>query len=88
MFFVLASEMMAKFIKTCDFPPSLDNLSKLLEKLTPVQQKVITWRFGLEDDCELTLSQISSRLNLSRERIRQIQYQAMAILRRHQADIH
>lgn len=65
----------------------LDNLSKLLEKLTPVQQKVITWRFGLEDDCELTLSQISSRLNLSRERIRQIQYQAMAILRRQQDDI-
>lgn len=63
------------------------DLNKLLDFLTPIQQKVITWRFGLEDHQELSLSQIGEKLNLSPERIRQIQYQAITVLRRKQNNI-
>jgi len=63
------------------------DLNKLLDFLTPIQQKVITWRFGLEDHQELSLSQIGEKLNLSSERVRQIQYQAITALRRQQHQI-
>ncbi|MBO3463647.1 RNA polymerase sigma factor, RpoD/SigA family [Aetokthonos hydrillicola Thurmond2011] len=59
------------------------NLRELMESsLTSIQRQVITLRFGLEDDQQVTLMEIARRLKLSRERIRQIQCQAIKILRR------
>jgi RNA polymerase nonessential primary-like sigma factor len=62
------------------------NLTDLLACLKPVQRQVLSWRFGLEDGQELTLAQIGDRLNVSRERVRQIEYKAMSTLRRQQKD--
>jgi RNA polymerase nonessential primary-like sigma factor len=63
------------------------DLSKLLTLLNPRQRKVLTLRFGLEDNQELTLSQVAKRLNLSRETIRKTEHLALKILRSHQNKI-
>jgi RNA polymerase nonessential primary-like sigma factor len=44
-------------------------------------------RFGLENDQELTLAQIGEKLNVSREGVRQIQQQAITVLRRQKTEI-
>ncbi|MDD5307680.1 MAG: sigma-70 family RNA polymerase sigma factor [Deltaproteobacteria bacterium] len=59
-----------------------DNLNTVLAALTPMERRIISWRFGLEDDDERTLKQIGSFYNLSRERIRQLQEQALRKMRR------
>ncbi|MBO3459456.1 RpoD/SigA family RNA polymerase sigma factor [Aetokthonos hydrillicola Thurmond2011] len=59
------------------------NLQQFMESsLTPVQRQVLTLRFGLEDGEQLTLAAIAVRLNVSRERVRQIESKALNILRR------
>jgi RNA polymerase nonessential primary-like sigma factor len=63
------------------------NIKELLALLTPIQREVITLRFGLENDYQLSLTQIGEHLNLSRERIRQLEYKALSILRRQKSDI-
>jgi RNA polymerase primary sigma factor len=55
---------------------------ELLESLQPMEAKILRWRFGLDNEDELTLQQIGDRYNLSRERIRQIQERALGKLRR------
>jgi hypothetical protein len=56
-----------------------------MSDLTSQQQEVLALRFGLVDEQPLTLAQISDHLNLSRERIRQIEQKALKRLRqRHQ----
>jgi RNA polymerase nonessential primary-like sigma factor len=63
------------------------DLSNLLMLLNPRQREVLTLRFGLEDNQELTLSQVAKRLNLSRETIRKTEHQGLKILRSHQNNI-
>jgi len=59
-----------------------NDLEQMMAHLTPQQQEVLSLRFGLADGQALTLSKIGERLNLSRERVRQIQREAVAKLRR------
>ncbi|MBD2360789.1 MULTISPECIES: RpoD/SigA family RNA polymerase sigma factor [unclassified Anabaena] len=63
------------------------DLSDLLASLKPVQREVLILRFGLLDNQERSLAQIGEKLNVSRERVRQIQQQAMTALRRQQPSI-
>lgn len=63
------------------------DVAKLLEPLTPIQRQVLTLSFGLENDQYFNLAQIGKELNLSRERIRQIQVKAISILRRQHNNI-
>ncbi|MBW4619169.1 MAG: RNA polymerase sigma factor, RpoD/SigA family [Cyanosarcina radialis HA8281-LM2] len=63
------------------------DLENLLAELTPQQREVISLRFGLEDGNELSLAKVGQRLNLSRERVRQLEHQALAHLRRHHANV-
>jgi RNA polymerase nonessential primary-like sigma factor len=57
------------------------DIKNLLSRLSPQQQKVIILRFGWVDGCEQSLAQIGKHLNLSRERVRQIEKQALTFLR-------
>ena len=58
-----------------------DDLNQLLSKLNKQQRQVLSLRFGLEDGGKkLTLSTIGAMLNVSRERVRQIEREALAIL--------
>lgn len=62
-------------------------LEQLMEELTPQQRQVLSLRFGLEDGQALTLAKIGDRLNISRERVRQIEREALTKLRKRRADI-
>lgn len=64
------------------------NLKQLMTAvLTLQQQEVLILRFGLEDGQALSLEKIGDRLNFSRERVRQIQQEALAKLRKCKADV-
>ncbi|MDJ0650191.1 MAG: RNA polymerase sigma factor, RpoD/SigA family [Xenococcaceae cyanobacterium MO_188.B19] len=58
------------------------DLFSLMADLTPQQREVISLRFGLEDGKELSLAKIGQRMSLSRERVRQLEHQALSQLRR------
>jgi RNA polymerase primary sigma factor len=57
-------------------------IRKLVDKLPEREAKIIRLRFGLDDSSERTLEEVGSKLNLTRERIRQLQNLAFAKLRR------
>ena len=63
------------------------DLANLLAELTPQHREVITLRFGLTDGKELSLAKIGQRMNISRERVRQLEHQALAHLRRRRANV-
>ena len=59
-----------------------NDLYNLMADLSPQQQEVIALRFGLNDGKELSLAKIGQRMSISRERVRQLEHQALAQLRR------
>jgi RNA polymerase nonessential primary-like sigma factor len=63
------------------------DLEKLMADLTTQQQEVLALRFGLVDGQPLTLAKIGVRLNISRERVRQIEREALSKLRQRKATI-
>ncbi len=63
-----------------------DEVRRLLSTLTPIESRIIRWRFGLDDEDELTLKEIGDKYNLSRERIRQLQEQALGKIRKQMRD--
>jgi RNA polymerase nonessential primary-like sigma factor len=58
-------------------------LQSTLDELTHQQRDVIRLRFGLESGTELSLAKVGEILNLSRERVRQLEHQALSHFRRH-----
>lgn len=63
------------------------DLDHLMAELTPQQRDVLALRFGLEDGQTLTLAKIGDRLSISRERVRQIEREALTKLRKRKQDI-
>jgi RNA polymerase nonessential primary-like sigma factor len=57
-------------------------LKTTLDELTNQQRDVINLRFGLEGGSELSLAKVGEILNLSRERVRQLEHQALSHFRR------
>ncbi len=57
-------------------------MREVLGELKPIEADILRKRFGLGDDQELTLKEIGQEYNLSRERIRQLQEQALCKMRR------
>lgn len=70
----LPSEQLAQEVDT-----SL--VREILATLPDRERTILALRFGLGGDNELTLEEIGARFNLTRERIRQIQEQALRTLR-------
>jgi RNA polymerase nonessential primary-like sigma factor len=64
-----------------------NELQQIMSDLTPQQREVLSLRFGLEDGRSLTLAKIGDRLNISRERVRQIEREALTKLRKRRGDI-
>jgi RNA polymerase nonessential primary-like sigma factor len=63
------------------------DINTLLAELTTQQREVVSLRFGLLDGNELSLAKVGERLNLSRERVRQLEHQALAHLRRRRENV-
>jgi RNA polymerase primary sigma factor len=59
-----------------------DQIGESLGTLSNMEEKVLRLRFGLDSDDPMTLKEIGDRMHLSRERIRQIEAQALGKLRR------
>jgi len=58
-----------------------EQVEDALASLTPREARVLRLRYGLEDGEDYTLEQVGEKLGLTRERIRQIQAQALRRLR-------
>ncbi|MCS6800689.1 MAG: sigma-70 family RNA polymerase sigma factor [Chloroflexota bacterium] len=56
-------------------------VSAMLAQLTEREQRILRLRFGLDDDRSRTLEEVAREVGLTRERIRQIEGQALAKLR-------
>ncbi len=63
------------------------DLEGLLAELTPQQREVLILRFGLTDGKELSLAKVGQRMSISRERVRQLERQALDHLRRRKASV-
>ncbi|WP_392532364.1 RpoD/SigA family RNA polymerase sigma factor [Nostoc sp. C117] len=55
-------------------------VENLLSNLSEQQQKILDLHFGLTDGHQLSLEEIGQRLGISRERVRQIEKQALKLL--------
>jgi RNA polymerase nonessential primary-like sigma factor len=62
-------------------------LYSLMADLTPQQRDVLALRFGLDNGQSMTLSKIGDCLNISRERVRQIEREALGKLRKHKKEM-
>jgi RNA polymerase primary sigma factor len=59
-----------------------ETLRQALAELSEKERQILSLRFGLDDDLPLTLREIGDALGISRERVRQIESQALTKLRR------
>jgi RNA polymerase primary sigma factor len=57
----------------------------VLSKLDPREADIIRLRFGLEGRDPLTLEQVGAKIGVTRERVRQLQEQALRQLRKNMA---
>jgi RNA polymerase primary sigma factor len=58
-----------------------DKIQAALKTLDPRDGKIISWRYGLDGKGGQTLDEIGKRLNISKERVRQIEERAMKKIR-------
>lgn len=63
------------------------HLEGLLGQLNENQQEVIARRFGLRGFDKATLEDVGKEINLTRERVRQIQVEALKLLRKHLEEV-
>ena len=59
-----------------------EQVERSLGNLSATEERVLRMRFGIDTDDPMTLKEIGDEMNLSRERIRQIEAQALNKLRR------
>lgn len=60
-----------------------ENITELLQYLSPREQKIIKMRFGLDDGVTHTLEEVGREFNVTRERIRQIESKVLEKMREH-----
>lgn len=63
------------------------DMKAIVKSLPSQQSEVLSLRFGLEGSQKMTLAQIGECLNVSRERVRQIQNDAFKHIRNHHGDM-
>jgi RNA polymerase primary sigma factor len=78
--FIAAEEMLGPEERT-DARLLNETVDRLLKELSPREARVLRLRYGLEDGKTRTLKEIAEKFGLSRERIRQIEREALAKIR-------
>jgi len=68
-------------VDTASYELLKEQISSVLDTLTPREQKVLILRFGLEDGRGRTLEEVGREFKVTRERIRQIEAKALKKLR-------
>jgi len=58
-----------------------ERLDDILTSLTPREARILRLRFGLQDGRSYTLEEVGQKFGLTRERIRQIEHEALDRLR-------
>jgi RNA polymerase primary sigma factor len=58
-----------------------ESLDRVLRSMDERERKVVELRFGLKGEHPRTLAEVSSRFNVSRERIRQIEAKALETIK-------
>jgi len=58
-----------------------EKINQILKKLSPREEKIIKMRFGIDQDQDYTLEEISKVYGLTKERIRQIEAKAISKLK-------
>jgi RNA polymerase primary sigma factor len=83
-------EMLGDFIEDEDAPSPdetamhnilREHLEEVLERLPPREVRILQLRYGLLDGQVLTLNEVGRRMGVTRERVRQIEAQALRRLR-------
>ena len=64
------------------------DIETALNNLPDRERAILSLRFGLKDGQFLSLAQIGHRLDISRERVRQLERQALVRLKHHQSHLH
>jgi RNA polymerase primary sigma factor len=65
-----------------EFATLRERIAEVLTDLTPMEREIVQLRFGLGGQPPLTLEDVGRRMNVSRERIRQLQVRAIRKLQR------
>ncbi|MEM0981114.1 MAG: RpoD/SigA family RNA polymerase sigma factor [Cyanobacteria bacterium P01_H01_bin.58] len=63
------------------------DLEDVMDVLTQQQREILTLRYGLQDGNPISLASVGRRMNISRERVRQLQQQAVTKLRQHRSQL-
>jgi RNA polymerase sigma factor (sigma-70 family) len=64
-----------------EFRALAEQLRAVVDRLPPREAMIITWRYGLSDGRRRSLEEIGQHLGLTKERIRQLEKSALAMLR-------
>lgn len=70
----IEEDIISKTLKTA--------LDDIVEELDERESQIIEWRFGLNDEAPKTLEEIGELMEISRERVRQLENRALAKLRK------
>ncbi len=62
-----------------------EHLGEIMYDLNEREQKILTMRFGLEDEIPHTLEEVGEEFGVTRERIRQIEVKALSKIRKHKS---
>jgi RNA polymerase primary sigma factor len=83
-------ETLGDFVEDSDTPPPDEtatrnllrkHLAEVLEDLPPREARILQLRYGLQDGQSLTLNEVGQRMGVTRERVRQMEAQALRRLR-------
>ena len=86
----LGGATLIEFLSNVDVPPPTASLERedllkeiagALNALPARQADVLSWTFGLDSSQPLTFEEVGNRMNLSKERVRQLQQRALQTLR-------
>lgn len=71
------------YFRKAEIKSEFRRIEKIIKDLSPREQEVLEVRFGLKDGIPLSLEEAAKKLNVTRERVRQIQERALEKIKAH-----